>query len=154
MIEAAEKRKAGRPTKLTPETTEKIVQALTAGNTRQAACGYAGISDQSFLNYLRSSLEFLEAVKKAEADAEVRHVANIAKASNDGNWTASAWWLERRRYQEWGRKDRHEHTGAEGGPIEFSNVGTARNEIESRLAGLAAVEDAEGVPGQPEPGDG
>jgi len=49
-------------------------------------------------------LAFLAAVKKAEADAIVRHVANIAKAAQDGQWQASAWWLERRYPAEYGRR--------------------------------------------------
>ena len=97
---------AGRISKYTPDRVERIVAALRAGNTRQAACAYGSISDETFATWCRRYVEFLDAVKKAEADAEVRHVANIAKAATDGTWTASAWWLERRRHEDWGRKDR------------------------------------------------
>jgi transposase len=99
---------AGRPTKRTPETEKRLLDALRAGNTRRASCAYAGISDETFANWCKRFLEFLEAVEKAEADAEVRHVANIAKAAGEGVWTASAWWLERRRPKDWGKTDRLE----------------------------------------------
>jgi hypothetical protein len=97
---------AGRPTKYNEDRAKAITTALTAGNTRKASAAYAGVTDTTLQNWLKGNLAFLAAVQKAEAEAEVRHVANIAKASADGNWTASAWWLERRRHDEWGRKDR------------------------------------------------
>jgi primosomal protein N'' len=99
---------AGRPTKYDAERAERILSALRAGNTRKAACAFGAISDETFANWCRRYLEFLEAVRKAESDAEVRRVANIAKAGNEGDWRADAWWLERRRHQDWGRKDRIE----------------------------------------------
>jgi hypothetical protein len=49
---------------------------------------------------------FRDAVEKAEADAEVRYSAQVAKAATDGTWQAAAWWLERRRHTDYGRKDR------------------------------------------------
>lgn len=94
--------------KRTDATRDLILQALRAGNTRQASASYAQIHIDTFHDWLKRFPNFAEGVKKAEADAEVRHVANIAKASADGNWTASAWWLERRRHEDWGRKDRVE----------------------------------------------
>jgi hypothetical protein len=51
---------------------------------------------------------FASAVQNAEARAEVGHVLNIRQAAQSGTWTASAWWLERRRHEDWGRKDRIE----------------------------------------------
>lgn len=95
-----------RPTKFNDDRAERISSALRAGNTRKASAAYAGISQDTFATWLHRYPSFAESVEKAEADAEVRHVANIAKAAGEGIWTASAWWLERRRHQEWGRKDR------------------------------------------------
>lgn len=97
-----------RPTKYTPETVKKILDALSAGNTRGASSAYGGIDQKTFENWLKRYSDFSEQVKDAEARAEVGHVANIAQAARSGNWTASAWWLERRRHQDWGRKDKLE----------------------------------------------
>ncbi len=105
---------AGRPTKYGEETTTRITQALRAGNTRRAACGYAGISEDTFANWLADKSEFAEAVKKAESDAEVRNVAIIQKAA-DTTWQAAAWWLERKHKAEW--SSRVEQTGADGSPV-------------------------------------
>lgn len=97
---------SGRRTKYNEERSGAILTALRAGNTRRASVGYAGISEDTFARWLATHADFADAVKKVEADAEVRHVANVAKAAQEGTWTASAWWLERRRSEDWGRKDR------------------------------------------------
>jgi hypothetical protein len=47
---------------------------------------------------------FYAAVKRAEADGEMRDLALIAKAAED-NWQAAAWKLERKYPAKWGRKD-------------------------------------------------
>lgn len=84
---------------------EMVLQALRAGNTRRASASYAGIEQSTLWRWTSEDADFRSQVEKAEADAEVRHVANIAKAASDGVWTASAWWLERRQHGDWGRKD-------------------------------------------------
>ena len=99
----------GRKTKLTAERQKLITDALRGGNTRTASVGYGNIDYKTFLNWLRRGedeeegiyVQFLQAVKKAEADAEVRNVALIQRAANDGTWQAAAWWLERRRPDRW-----------------------------------------------------
>jgi hypothetical protein len=97
-----------RPSLYTPERAQRITDALADGNTRRAAAAYGGISDDTFARWLKRFADFAAAVKAAEAEAEVAHVANIKRAAIRGNWTASAWWLERRRHEDWGRKDRVE----------------------------------------------
>jgi hypothetical protein len=99
---AAAAARVGRPTKRTPRVEADLVAALNAGNTRQAACRYAGIDLHTFGRWLNYA-SFASVIEKAEADAEVRNVAVIAKAAQDGTWQASAWWLERRRPLAYGR---------------------------------------------------
>ena len=57
---------AGRPTKYTPEVVNIIRESLAQGDSRQLACKKAGISDDSFLNWLRDNSEFSAVVKNAE----------------------------------------------------------------------------------------
>ena len=38
----------GRPSKLTPEVTKRLTEAIRAGNYYEAACGYAGIGYSTF----------------------------------------------------------------------------------------------------------
>jgi transposase len=116
----------GRPTKLTPEVQDKIVTALRAGNYQETAATYAGISVPTFYRWMEQGAtpdadviyrEFREAVEKAKADAEVRDVALIDRAAADGNWQAAAWKLERKFPNRWGRVNRTEVTGADGGAL-------------------------------------
>ena len=43
---------AGRPSKLTPEVQEKLVQALGIGNTRTQAAAYAGIDSSTLWRWM------------------------------------------------------------------------------------------------------
>ena len=137
----------GRPTKFTPERTDKLLQALRGGNYRDTACKYAGISHQTLLNWLKIGhqpdappeyLEFVEAVEKAEADAEVFDIALIRQAAQGGNWQAAAWIRERKDPAKWGRRDvaKVELTGSDGGPLDFR---VAMGVDQSAIEGLAEV---------------
>ena len=90
----------------TPENRLRLLAALKAGNTRRASCAYARMTVMPLWRIMKADPEFAAAVEQAESEAEVRHVLNIVKAAESGNWTASAWWLERRRPDDWGRVDR------------------------------------------------
>ena len=89
--------------------------------------------------------EFADAVEKAQATDEIITVGRIKQAGQGGavlarkttrypdgrevteeryaqpEWTADAWWLERKHFQRWGRRERKELTGADGGAIEVSD---------------------------------
>ena len=100
----------GRPSKIT-EAAPKILTALRAGNTRRNSAAYAGIPEGTFYQWMAKGeaqatgqyREFREGVVKAEADAEAGCVAVIMQARLE-SWTASAWWLERRRTADWGQR--------------------------------------------------
>lgn len=77
-----------------------IINQLTEGNGRVAACKAAGISYQCFIEWMEDErkIEFSESVKKAETTGENR-IKDLAKrailAKFSENWQAAAWWLER-----------------------------------------------------------
>lgn len=98
----------GRPSKYSPEIVKKILDALAAGNTRKASAQYAGVGENTLGDWLRRYRDFRDAVLRAEAAAEVGHVANIAQAARAGSVAASIFWLERRRHRDWGKVDRLE----------------------------------------------
>lgn len=104
----SEKRTGRRP-KRSPEREQAILNALRVGNTRRAATAAAEISTPTFYVWLED-LAFLEAVQKAEADAEQRFLGNVAKAASSGNWQAAAWWLERRKHDDYSRRDKVDMT--------------------------------------------
>jgi len=92
--------------KRTPEVREKILQLLRAGNYQQEAFMAAGISKSTFYDWMGEDSDFSDAVKRAESEATAFHVAQILKAAREGTWQASAWYLERKFPDRWGRQDR------------------------------------------------
>jgi len=112
---------AGRKTKLTEERFKQIVNLVKVGNFASVAASAAGISEATYYGWLKRGreegealkegesgsifFEFLEAIKKAEGQAEARSIMRIQTASEE-NWTAAAWYLERKYPDRWGRKDR------------------------------------------------
>lgn len=78
----------------TEKKAADIVAAIAAGNTRAASAAYAEISDSTLEAWCTAHPEFGLQLAKAEADVEVRQVANIAKAAQAGSWAASAWLLK------------------------------------------------------------
>jgi transposase len=148
----------GRPTKCTPEVRARVCEALSAGNTRSAAAEYAGIGETTFYRWMSEDdpehREFREAVKKAEAIAEVRNVAIISKAAQD-TWQAAAWWLERRKPADWGRRDRvsvdAQVTGKDGGPLVVTREALrsmSDDELATVEAAVAAIERNRGSGGE------
>ena len=98
-----------RPRKLTADVQRRLCDALAAGNTRRAACAFAGISEDSVARYRDRFADFADAIQKAEADAEVRNVAIVTRAAQSGVWQAAAWWLERRFPHDYGRTIQEQH---------------------------------------------
>lgn len=93
----------GRPSKLTDDRVERILQALRAGNYLETAARYAGIGETTLHEWRHRYPEFRVAVEKARADAEARNVAVIQQAAAQ-TWQAAAWWLERSFPARWGRR--------------------------------------------------
>ena len=137
----------GRPTKLTPELQADLVRFLRGGVYVTDACALVGIDQGTYHRWVAKAAEddapeefreFREAVEKARAEAVARNVALVQKAA-DHSWQAAAWWLERSRPDQYGR--RTNLAGASGGAIE---VKSDDEERQDRLRALVeqALEDA------------
>jgi len=127
-------KKSGRNTKLNKKILEKIVKCIRNGCYASVAAQYAGVSVSAYFKWLARAkkenedgkstifVQFLHAIKEAEAEAEYRNVQVIQKAGLDkqdgegrlvkGSWQASAWYLERKHYDRWGAKQKIEHSGS------------------------------------------
>ena len=136
-------RHQGRGTKLTPETTTKIINALIGGNFINTACAYAGISTTTYFRWIQEAdtgiseidtilsedernirREFRDSCARARAQAEVRNVALIQTAATDPkNWAAAGWWLERSFPDKWGKQSKviQEISGPGGAPIQITD---------------------------------
>lgn len=89
--------------------SEPIVRAfcdaLAIGATRRFAAQGAGISDQTYLNWMKTKPEFLRAMIDAEDRFLKRNLAVIMRAAVENtDWKAAAWLLERRFPSEYGKK--------------------------------------------------
>jgi hypothetical protein len=111
-----------RPTKYTEEKAAAICKDIERGNTLRVSTTVNGVPESTFNDWRNRYPEFSEAVKVAEARAEQLHVGNIVREATAGEWTASAWWLERRRHDDWRKVERQEITGADGGPLVVERV--------------------------------
>jgi len=106
------------PSKLNPKVQKRIYQAIRAGNYKEVACQFAGISGTTLRNWVNKGRQseakgddncvyyhFLKGLEEAEAEAEVRNVAIVQRAA-EKQWQASAWMLERRHPDRWSRNDK------------------------------------------------
>lgn len=100
--------------KLTGERLEAFLSGLRLGMTRRAASAAVGISKSTLYRMLAEEDPdgtLLDSIEKAEAEAEATYTALVAKAASEPkNWTAAAWWLERRRSADFARHDKVEMT--------------------------------------------
>lgn len=111
---------------------DRLVDALLAANTIRNACDLSAIGETTFHRWMQKGenapegsplREFRGRIKRAMAEAQHRNVLIIQKAAAT-NWQAAAWFLERTRPDEWGRKSRLALSGdPEGSPILTANVG-------------------------------
>jgi transposase len=140
-----------RPTKLTPEVEERIVAAIRAGNYAEPAARSAGISPATYYRWLKRGEEasrgiyraFHDAVRRAEAEAEVHAVAVIRRAMGD-DWRAAAHYLERRYPDRWRRRETVEHEGERRLVVSTPDVADPKTreelrELTRRIAGARAL---------------
>lgn len=122
-----------RPSKLTPETQTQITRLIQVGNTVEVAAEAAGISRSTFFSWMERGAEagpknkpfrdFRTAVEQARAEAEATLVARIAKAAQNGSWSAAGWLLERSVPERWAKlseraKHGDDHTEAPARPVD------------------------------------
>lgn len=133
-----------RPTKLTPELTEQVVELVKLGNYPLIAARACGIDDSTFYDWLARGREpsqpeerkrkqakernaaplavidpfvqFVQSIERAEAFCEARTVGTVVVAAQGNDRTAIAF-LERRHPQRWRQHTSTELVGPEGGPI-------------------------------------
>lgn len=105
-----------RPTKINPETLEKLKQALSIGATLKMACSFSNIGYSTFFKWRKIAkeailkkeegkrlskqeknlIEFEESIKTAEVQGAIKALARLQKAAQEGEWKVDAWLLERR----------------------------------------------------------
>ena len=114
---------------------EKICNNIKLGLKYEQAALAAGISDRTLYNWKERGqnaksgiyFQFLQALKKAEAEGEGMLITRIQKEAKEGTWQAAAWILERRHPDRWARTTKNEISGEGGGPLKVSIIEVVRN---------------------------
>ena len=136
----------GRKLTLTKKIQDQIVKILEAGNYQKTAYESLGINENTYFKWIQAGekaqekegkltkseqqyLQFLQAIKKAIQASRQFHVKIIKDSAQKGNWQASAWFLERTAYEEFGRKERQEHTGKDGKDLVFRIIREKPKEV-------------------------
>ncbi len=137
--------RTGSRSRITHALVTNIAEAVRMGNSTSNAAAALGIQAGTLRGWVKYAeelrlslqeglitpselnererllLELDDVLYQAKAQAEVWHVNNIRRAA-EGDWKASAWWLERVRPASYGKQSRVEHTGSGGGPIKIQPV--------------------------------
>lgn len=97
--------------KLTPELAQEAIRLVKGGASNQDVISWLGVSETSFYGWLKNpkneaQQKLAEGMKKAETERKLWHLQRIHKAAEDGDWKASAWYLERRYPNEYARTQR------------------------------------------------
>jgi len=93
---------------------EMLIEALQAGAYRKDACRAAGIHYNTLLAWEKKGesessgefVEFLDALRMAEAEAVITNIDVITRAAQDGDWRAAAWFLEHKYPDRWARVEK------------------------------------------------
>lgn len=156
---APAKKSAGRPTALLEEVKEQtLLDYIRIGTPIRKAVTATGIAEKTFYNWMTRGmaererlslvpdakenptevifLQFLQRVEQARAEAITKKVAVIAKAGNDGDWRAAAWYLERQVPEDFGKTDRFEIGGTNGEAIK---VQVEMGDLEDKIAKVLAI---------------
>jgi hypothetical protein len=109
---------------------EELINLIVLGMPVNKAVAMVNVSESSFYNWMSRGmverdrlativdaknkpeekiyLDFLESLTRARAEAIAKKVAVISSAASQGDWKASAWWLERQVPEDFGRVDKQE----------------------------------------------
>jgi hypothetical protein len=97
--------------KYKPELVEQLIKYIKAGNYIKTACEAVGIDESTFYKWGKRAekkeepyFQFFQSIKRAESEAIIRNVITIQSAAKR-KWQAAAWFLERKDYERWGRKE-------------------------------------------------
>jgi AraC-like DNA-binding protein len=113
------------PFEATAEQREQVCEWAAAGVTQATMAAKLGISEDTLARHFRKELDDGLAV----ANAELGSV--LYKKAKDGDIRAIEQWFDRRGGPEWKKKTALEHTGANGGPIEYRDL--TEEELDARI---------------------
>jgi hypothetical protein len=105
---AQNKRKRGRPSKLTPQVVTKLEAAFNMGYNDTEAALYADISRKTLYEWLVDKPDFRYKINQARSQPNIRAKAVVVNAVNNGDVGAAKWWLERKAADEFSTKSHND----------------------------------------------
>jgi hypothetical protein len=84
----------GRPTKMTPETLDKLRQAFLIGATNDEACAFAEIHRDTLYDYMKKNPDYSYLVEQYKETPILKAKATVNKNLDDAK--TAQWYLERR----------------------------------------------------------
>lgn len=100
----------GRPTKLTPETIDKLRTAFLMGCSDIEACLYADISKTALYNYQQKNPDFVDQKEQWKEQLTLKARTVIANSLNNKDENTAKWYLERKAKNEFSTKVENETT--------------------------------------------
>lgn len=97
--------------KLTQELADRAIALIKNGASNADVIAYLGVAETTFYAWIRepknrAQKQLAQGIKKAEVDRKMFHIRRINDAAKNGDWKASAWYLERRYPNEYARTQR------------------------------------------------
>lgn len=84
-----------RPTKMTPETIDKLKAAFLIGATKEEASSYAGISKVTLYNYIEKNPEFMNEIEGWQNDSVLKAKRRVVMEL-DRDLATAKWYLEKK----------------------------------------------------------
>lgn len=100
----AERKKRGRPSKITEETVAKLEFAFSRGLSDREACLFAEISRETLYRYCKKNPEFSDRKELLKDTPILNAKMNIAEGLENGDKELSKWYLERKCKDEFSTK--------------------------------------------------
>ena len=112
--------KAGRPAKTLTEKQRGEIETLAAFLSIEQLADYFGIGRTTFFALMERDPEISELYKRGKSKA-IAHIAQgLIQKARAGDTTSAIFFLKTQ--ARWRETERHEITGADGGPLELSRI--------------------------------
>ena len=112
--------KAGRPAKTLTDKQRGEIETLAAFLSIEQLADYFGIGRTTFFALMERDPEISELYKRGKSKA-IAHIAQgLIQKARAGDTTSAIFFLKTQ--ARWRETERHEITGADGGPLELSRI--------------------------------
>lgn len=131
-VEKRNRSRAGRPTKMTDTTLQKLEESFMLDATVEMACLQAGISKSTYHQYCKDNPAFLDRIRLLKTKLGFKAILNVANDIQQGNIQTTKWYLERKYRQDYGVNVDVTSDGAEITPVKIIDFQAIIDKHESK----------------------